>query len=227
MKQIKYPYLNMFTKNNDLVTLGLLPYHLQWLISEFARSNSEYYVRYGDNYPFVHAMDLNTSSYLKLSQDNLLDHLIGRNRIAVPPGLMMKFFSINLLCPKEQVSAYLKIITEGFGIPLIVVTKNSRVYSCCYFLRTFEEKENIIKAIDYSLEKILNPETLQFFKTFPGSAKWFELPFGRGSSLINPITMQPMKMNKRTMIEYCIRYQQNTTLTLNKLLHNVEGLSYE
>ncbi len=217
----------MTSFNKDLAALGLSPFHLQWLISEFARSNSEYYVRYGDNHQFIHAMDINTGSYLKLSQDNLLDHLIGRNRIAVPPGLMMKFFSINLLCPKEQVSAYLKIIIEGFGIPLIVVTKNSRIYSCCYFLRTLEEKANIVKAIDYSLEKILNPEALQFFKTFPGSAKWFELPFGRGSSLINPITLQPMKMNKRTMIEYCIRYQQNTNLTLDKLLHNVEGLSYE
>jgi len=214
----------MTSFNKDLAALGLLPNHLRWIISEFAGSNSEYYIRYGDNCRFVHAMDLDTCSHLKLSQDNLLDHLIGRNRIAVPPGLMMKYFSINLLCPIEQVSEYLKIITEGFGIPLIVVAKNSRVYSFCYFLRNIEGTGNIIKAVDYSLEKILNPEALQFFKIFPGSAKWFELPFGRGSSLVNPITMQPMKMNKRTMIEYCIRYQQNTTLTLDKLLHNVEGI---
>ena len=213
--------------NRDLAALGLLDYHLQLLVSEFARNNCAFYIRYGDNCRFIVAMDDNTGAFLKLNQNYILHHLIGRVRIAIRPAPIMRYFSINLDSSNEQVKAYLKIVSQAFGIPLIFVTKNSRVYTCCFFLRSLEGREDIIKAIEYILEKILDSNALRFCKTFPGSAKWFELPFGPGCYFLNPNTLEPMKMNKQTMLEYYFNYQKNFTLTLDKLLDNVEGLSCE
>ena len=145
--------------------------------------------------------------------------------IAIRPAPIMKYFSINLDSSNDQVQTYLKTISQAFGMPLIFVTKKSRVYTCCFFLRSLEGKGDILKAIEYSLEKILDSDALRFCKTFPGSAKWFELPFEPGCYFLNPTTLEPMKMNKRTMIEYYFNFQKDSTLTLDKLLHNVEGLS--
>ena len=211
----------LLTINNYLVQLGLMPYHLDWIVSEFASSNCAFYIRYGENTPFTAAINDHTGSFPRLTSHHILNHLIGRVRIAIRAAPILKYFSINLLCSKEQLLIYLNNSSPDFGVPLIIVTKKSRLISCYYFLQKREEKKRIIDAVEYSLEKLLDPEIRQLCKTFPGSEYRLEIPFGPGSCILDSTTLEPMKMKRRSMIELFMRSQRETTLTLDTLLCNV------
>jgi len=217
----------MSTIDIDLAALGLSQYHLDRLVSEFASFNRPFCIRYGDNNPSIPALDDETSSLLRLTPHYIFNHLIGRFRIKICSAPIMKYYSINIFGSKEQVLEYLGITLKDIGVPLIVVTRKSKYYSCYYFLSSFEDKKSICEAVDYYLEKILDPVLLQRCETFPGSVKWLELPFGPGCYFFDPNTVEPMKMTKKKMIEYYFSCQEKSNLTLEKLLLNAEGLSYE
>ena len=193
-------------------------------MSEFASSNCAFYIRRGDNDTFTPAIDCNTGSLLKLTSNNVMEHLIGRIRIAVRPAPIMKYFSINLLSSKEELSMFLKSTSQDFGKPLIIITKKSRIFSCYYFLPRSEDKKSISDVLEYCLQKLFDPDIQQIYKTFPGQAYRLELPFGPGSCILDSTTLEPMRMKRREMIELFMRSQRETTLTLCTLLCNVEGI---
>jgi hypothetical protein len=211
---------------SPLSQLGLSEHHLEWIMSEFTSAKQRFYYRAGDNSCFIPGTDDN-GSMLALDKKILSLHLSGRFRIAIPANLMMKFFAIELSDREEIQKSSLSKFTEEVGYPLVMKPNKSTKLSCVYLLQQYEDKYDIVKAVEYCLDRILSNEEKEYCKIFPGSMRRFELPFGNGHQILDPETLQPISTSKRMMIEYCMNYQQRSSLTLDTLLRRVEGVACE
>ena len=161
-----------------------------------------------------------------LTLSDVLDHLTGHRRIAIlsPPSINYFCIPIASLSESDR-KQHIKILIENFGTPIVCIPLRGKCWNCVFFLRRSVDSGKLATTLGICLEELFGG-LVRKLEFFPAKGAKFELPFGKGSMVLDPSTLKPSSLTLKDKIAYAVKLQQETRLLdADSLIEAVEGFA--
>nr|MBC8193412.1 hypothetical protein [FCB group bacterium] len=130
-----------------------------------------------------------------IQYDDVLDHLKGKNWVSVEQRDFSPLFCIDIdFKAKNFKKRYLDMV-EILPNPLVVRSSESRGLHLYYFITNKASKRSIHESVKFLMASNGLMEKPGKYEIFPGVTTFLRLPFGEGSFLVDPITLESLNLD--------------------------------
>jgi hypothetical protein len=204
---------------NRLDELGITAEELQFYRDSFVKGNNRYWRNDGDIFGW-RQIKRKDDQYVPLDKYAIAKHLQEEYWVARRMPGKTDYFCIDIDFDNDDslIERYNSIISI-IPNPLVVSSSYSGGLHLYYFLDKDEWRNQISEVISEWL--ISNNITIQprKFELFPGSIDHLRLPFGLGSTVLNPDSLQPLGLSLKECLAAVKNHPRKSLINFRNAMH--------
>ena len=195
------PWPSRMTLREKLELLQISEEDFEFYCEGFIK-NWDRYTIMKDNVDW-HVIKTKTGKLVKLDEHAVAYHLLGKYWVGTFAPQIARHLSIDIDFSEKLPSIY-RIVRDWVPHPIVFQSSNSgglHVYAFLHF--GFPIRANKLHSVTTIELRIRKVETAPgICEVFPAPNKSLRLPLGRGSYLLDPLTLRPMNMDLKASIEF-------------------------